>query len=333
MSRFVSRLLLVACCLASVSVRSVAAQDSAAEKIRRGTVAYSSPRGDEKVPARFRLPDHEFPYEIEATAEISQRIGKSLVRFPSPVETPVASNNTVHCEYFFPKREGKVPGVIVLHILGGDFPLARAFANYLAQHGVAALFLKMPYYGERRDPASPRRMISSEPRETAEGMTQAVLDIRQASAWLASRDEIDASQLGIFGISLGGITGALAATAEPRLNNVCLLLAGGDIGRVAWESPELAKLRRDWQAQGGTREEFLGILEQVDPVRYGQNVRGRRILLMNATHDEVIPKECTESLWKSFGEPELVWYRGGHYSVALHLLGALERTSQFFKRP
>lgn len=329
---FIIRRIVLVVTVLAMPIQSLWGQDAEAKRdLKRGSVRYVAPRGDDKVADRFRLAEHDFTYEVETTPEISERIGISFVRFPSPVTTPVDKNNTVHCEYYFPKREGKVPGVIVLHILGGDFPLARLFANSLAQHGVAALFLKMPYYGERRDPTSPRRMISSEPRETAEGMTQAVLDIRQASAWLAAQDNIDPDQLGIFGISLGGITGALAATSEPRLKNVCLLLAGGDIARVAWESPELAKLRRDWQAKGGTREEFIEILQPLDPTRYGDNVRGRRMLLMNATHDEVVPKQCTEALWNSFGQPELVWFRGGHYSVAWHLLSALDRTSRFFQ--
>jgi dienelactone hydrolase len=298
--------------------------------LKRGEVPYVVPPSDDRVAPQFQLPAHRFSYEEQPLPEVSSRIGISHVRFPSPVKASSERNNTVHCEYFYPKREGRVPGVIVLHILGGDFPLARLFANTLAQHGVAALFLKMPYYGERRDPASSRRMISKDPRETVEGMTQAVLDIRHATAWLAAREEIDAERLGIFGISLGGITGALAATAEPRLQNICLLLAGGDIGRIAWESKELADVRKGWQATGGSREEFLKLLQSIDPVRYGENVHGRRILLLNATTDEVIPKACTESLWESFGKPEIVWYTGGHYSVARHILTALDRSSRFF---
>ncbi|MFM9118457.1 MAG: alpha/beta hydrolase family protein [Planctomycetota bacterium] len=308
----------------------MAAETAAAASIRRGEVQYEVPQLEHKVAPRFQLPAHRFDYEEELLPAVSDRIGISHIRFPSPVQTAVERNNTVHCEYFYPKREGRAPGVIVLHILGGDFPLARLFANSLAQHGVAALFLKMPYYGERRDPNSSRRMISKDPQETVEGMTQAVLDIRQATAWLATRPEIDAQQLGIFGISLGGITGALAATAEPRLQNVCLLLAGGDIGRIAWESKELSDVRKGWLATGGSREEFLKRLQSIDPVRYGENVQGRRILLLNATADEVIPKACTESLWESFGKPEIVWYSGGHYSVARHLLSALDRSSRFF---
>ena len=87
-------------------------------------------------------------------------------------------------------------------------------------------------------------MISPDPRETVEGMTQAVLDIRRGAAWLGSRPEVDEGNLGVFGISLGGITGALAMTAEPRIQNACFLLAGGDVGKVAWESRELERVRR-----------------------------------------------------------------------------------------
>lgn len=316
-------------------VRAAAPASSAppAAGIERGEVTFSPlPQGEAAVPEPFRLESHAFAFERQELPEISKRIARAELRFPSPIVSPIAVNNTVHCELYEPRREGRVPAVVVLHILGGDFPLARLFANNLAVHGVAALFLKMPYYGPRRDAQSPRRMITSDPKETVEGLTQAVLDIRRATAWLASRPSIDPEKLGVFGISLGGITGALAATAEPRLNNVCLLLAGGDLGRIAWESKELAKVRESWQAKGGSRDEFLALLSAVDPVRYGANVRGRRVLMMNARDDEVVPRACTEALWESFGRPDIHWYPGGHYSVAIHLLNALQRTANFFAK-
>ncbi len=300
----------------------------------RGTVQYQPAAGESLVAERFQLAAHSFDYELRPLAVPTQNFQIAELTFPSPVKTPHEKNNTVHCEYFRPNRaageQGQIPAVIVLHILGGDFPLARLFCNALAQKGVAALFVKMPYYGPRRDPAVSRRMVSPDPRQTVEGMTQAILDIRCAAAWLASREEIDAKRLGIFGISLGGITGALAATAEPRLNNVCLLLAGGDLGKVAWESRELAKVRQQWLSGGGTRDEFMTILGQVDPVRYAKSVRGRRILLLNAKDDEVIPKVCTESLWESFGRPPIHWFSGGHYSCIWHLPESLLKVQVFF---
>ncbi len=315
----------------TLPIREILADEPAAAPVERGEVAFAAAApGEKSVPEPFRLEPHAFSFESQELPEISKRITRAEVRFPSPVQSPIAVNNTVHCELYAPRREGRVPAVVVLHILGGDFPLARLFANNLAQHGVAALFLKMPYYGPRRDPQSPRRMITPDPKETVEGLTQAVLDIRRATAWLARRPFIDPAQLGIFGISLGGITGALAATAEPRLPTVCLLLAGGDLGRLGWESKEQAKIREVWQAKGGSRDEFLAVLSAVDPVRYGSNVRGRRVLMMNARDDEVVPRVCTEALWESFGRPDIHWYPGGHYSVAVHMLDALQKTAKFF---
>jgi dienelactone hydrolase len=222
------------------------------------------------------------------------------------------------------------PATIVLHILGGDFDLSRLFCRTLAHNGVAALFVKMPYYGPRRDPQSDRRMISVDPRETVEGMSQAIKDIRRARAWLAGREEIDAERIGVFGISLGGITAALAFTAEPRLDRACLMLAGGDIAQVGWEAPELRPIREQWEQQGGTKEEFVRLWTSIDPVTYADRVAGRRVLMLNARYDEVIPRRCTDSLWQAFGEPEIHWFDAGHYTVARFMFDGLERTTRFF---
>ena len=300
------------------------------KKTETGEVTFVPLMAGKDVPARFQLKKHVFPYQRLDLGEVFPKLSMSKLTFPSPIVTPHPQNNTVHCEYYLPHREKPVPGVVVLHILGGDFELSRMFCHGLAHRGVAALLLKMPYYGPRRPPNVARRMIDKDPQLTVAGMTQAVLDIRRATAWLGSRKEIDKDRLGLFGISLGGITGALVAGVEPRLKHVCLLLAGGDIGRIAWESPEVKEIRQYWLKQGKTREDFLRAMREIDPVKYGMNVRGRRVLMLNAKEDEVIPKSCTLALWESFGKPEIVWYSGGHYSVARHLLDAIRRVTDFF---
>lgn len=319
---------LVAFFLALLGV--VVAQGADRSSMENGRVQFTPTAGEMEIAERFRLKPQAFEWQAARLHEVENNFEIWDVRFPSPVKTAEEANNTVHCEYFRSLRGGKRPAVIVLHILGGDFPLSRLFCNALAQHGVNALFLKMPYYGPRREVSSKRRMVSNDPEETVAGMTQAVLDVRFATAWLAAREEVDARQLGAFGISLGGITAALAVTAEPRLKNACLLLAGGSIAQAGWESNQARPLREQWLAQGKTREDFVEILSVVDPVNYGTAARGKRILMLNATDDEVIPKACTEALWTAFGQPEIKWYSGGHFSVAWHLLGALWRVGRFF---
>jgi pimeloyl-ACP methyl ester carboxylesterase len=304
--------------------------------VRRGKVEFVPTELEDRVPERFRLRRHMFEFVCEPVETVCTKIAIAKVTFPSPVETPHANNNTVHCEYFQPldgngQPARRRPAVIALHILGGDFELSRLFCRTLAHHGVGALFVKMPYYGPRRQLDAPARMISPDPRETVQGMTQAVLDIRRAAAWLAAQDEVDRDKLGVFGISLGGITGALAASAEPRLKNVYLMLAGGDIGQVAWESPELKPIRDRWLAAGGDRETYINTLRLVDPVVYARQFPGRRVEMLNARFDEVIPSACTISLWKSLGEPKLIWLDCGHYTAARFMFEALGRVTRFFQ--
>jgi hypothetical protein len=102
------------------------------------------------------------------------------------------------------------------------------------------------------------------------------------------------------------------------------------MAQLAWGAPELEATRQFWLDRGGTKESFFELMRAVDPVTYAANVRGRRVLMLNAASDEVIPRPCTESLWQAFGQPEIVWYDGGHYSAARHILDAMKRTQDFF---
>ncbi|MGD9645940.1 MAG: hypothetical protein AB7U73_09515, partial [Pirellulales bacterium] len=115
--------------------------------VTKGTIKYEPPADEQGIPDFFRLPAHAFDFEMKPLPSSSSKIAVSEVTFPSPMETPHPNNNTVHTEFFRPTAPGKYPGVIVLHILGGDFDLARLVARQLATNNVAALFLKLPYYG------------------------------------------------------------------------------------------------------------------------------------------------------------------------------------------
>ena len=123
--------------------------------IERGVTAFRPGPEESSVPELFRLEASRFLYEMEPVlATTNYTVAR--VRFPSPITTPDPENNVVHAEYFAPSVGGpKRPAVIVLHILGADFPLSRYMAARLADRGVAALFLKLPYYGERRPARRP----------------------------------------------------------------------------------------------------------------------------------------------------------------------------------
>ena len=69
----------------------------------------------------------------------------------------------------------------------------------------------------------------------------------------------------------------------------------------------------------------------VDPVTYAQPVPGRTILMLNATQDEVIPRPCTDALWRAFGKPEIVWWEAGHYTAARYMFEGIARSVRFFQ--
>lgn len=301
-----------------------------------GTVEFKITPDEPQVAERFRMQDHQFPY----TAKLERMSGEvrvTRVTFPSPMTTDIEENNTVHGLYFQPPGKGPFPGVVVLHILGGDFVLSQTIANALARNGVAALAIKMPYYAERRRPGNPRRLLSRNLEESIAGMTQAVLDIRRSVAWVRDRPEVDDADLGITGISLGGLMSALSAAAEPRVGKVGIQLAGGDLAQSIWDKDrkETTGFREDWLAKGGTRETFIKAVAPIEPTTYGHLLKGRKVLMLAARQDEIFPVSSTLALWKSMGEePELIWLEDtGHYTALLYIMRETERLSQFMKQP
>ena len=331
--RFVVRL------LAALLIAVVATQHARSEEARlfvevpeQSSIEFTPAENEKSVPPQFRLTSHRFDADAELLRE-SGAMRVHVVTFPSPVETAIEENNTVHAEYFQPAGKGPFPAVVVLHILGGEFPLSQTVASALARARVAALFVKMPYYGERRSAKSSRRMISRDPRETVEGMTQAVLDVRRAAAWLSSRPEVDQQRLGVTGISLGGIMSSLSAAGEPRFRKVANYLGGGQLAEHLWakDHPDAEAFRREWLAMGQTRESFIKTLDPVDPVTHGALLKDRDVLMVAAKNDEIIPPAATIALWESIEKrPELVWLDAGHITAAKFLPGEMGRLAGFF---
>lgn len=337
------RRLLILVCVFSFSLFFLAVQCRAENKPvgsvfvdipEQGQVQFETIKGEANVPTRFHLEPHTFPFSCQFK-RMSGPVRVYDVTFPSPVKTEVAENNTVHGHYYQPEGPGPFPACVCLHILGGGFELSEMSANSLARQGIAALTIKMPYYAQRRGVGeqSRRRMISFVPEHTAEGMTQAVLDVRRAAAWLASRQEVDAERMGVTGISLGGIMSALSSAAEPRFKKVAIYLGGGNLALGIWENPHPhAKLfRKHWLENGETYQTFLKIMTPVDPHTYGHLLQNRDVLMVVAKHDEILPPESALALWESIGEkPELVWLDSGHITAAMYIFGETQRLTTFF---
>jgi dienelactone hydrolase len=220
--------------------------------------------------------------------------------------------------------------VVALPLPGSDFPLSRYLAARLAERGVAALFVKLPYYGERRPAGGTQRFLSTDLERSVLAMRQGVCDVRRAAAWLASRPEVDRDRIGVTGISLGGIVAAVAAEVDPSIQSAALLLAGGRLADILWTMPEAARYRAQWIEAGRTKEDLETITAPFDPLTYAQGLIGKRVMMIAGNVDEVIPPASAHALWDAAGRPPIRWFDCGHYSAVGFLLPAVRQTVDFF---
>ncbi len=285
-----------------------------------GTFAYVPVSDQANLPERYRLAAREFTYQIKHKYDLPQSgVAVYQLTFPSPVDSPHKENNTVHAEYYRSTAPGKHPSVVVLDITGGDQSLSRGIALYLAQNKINALFVQMAYYGPRRPPGSRVRMLSTDIPRTLAAVRQTVLDVHVAGAWLASRPENDPNRVGILGTSLGSFVAAICAETEPRFSRVALLLGGGGLVDAFYDHPQAKPYTRIYELLGGTKDKVKLAIAPADPLTMADKLRGRSVIMLNASRDEIVPPSATKALWEAAGRPRIVWYDTTHYGAALYI--------------
>jgi dienelactone hydrolase len=298
----------------------------------KGKVTFKAIDDQAGVAERYRLDPTEFAYELKPKRElVVSEIDIYELTFPSPVKTKYEENNTVHADYYVPKGKGPFPGVIILDILDGSQVVSRAIATVLAANGIAGLCVQMPYYGPRRPAEGKVRLLSPDVAHTMDAIRQTVLDNRCAAAWLASRPEIDPKKLGIHGTSLGSFMAALTAAAEPRLNNVCLMLGGGGLVDAYWDHPQAKPYLAMLAAIGADKETVKRAVAPADPITYADALKKRNLLMIAASKDDVVPPSAATALWEATGKQKIVWLNSTHVGAALYLFDATELLVKHFK--
>jgi isopenicillin-N N-acyltransferase-like protein len=281
--------------------------------------------------SRFRLKRKSFDWVLTYDFATEGCFVADL-SFPSEVETRWPAANTVFAEYYRPRVSGRVPGVIVLDILQGDFVVARGVARALAENGIAALPVHMPFFGRRRPRDDPgANMFSDSIPFTRDLMTQAVLDIRSAAHWLRTREEIDPQKVGIVGVSLGAVIGGLAIGVDNSFSKSALVLGGGDIAQLVWTSPETSELKEKLRQKDYTLERLREELHPVEPLTYARRIDPSTVIMINAKNDKTVINDCTVKFWERAGQPKIVWYNTSHMGMALYMNKVIEEIIAFVR--
>lgn len=275
------------------------------------------------VPASGSYTGQAFAY-TRAFRERNHRHEVYDVRYPSPVVSPHEANNTVPAELYLPlgvTRERAFPAVVCLHIIHDNFDLERLLCTRLAQNGVAALFFKQPYYGERGG-AVGKAMLATGSNIFMGGLEQGLEDARRAVDIAQALPEVNPERIGITGISMGAVQSASVCGREPRIRKAFLTLGGCDIKKVILTAHETRRMRAFIEGLPQAEQARVwACIERLDPMQAKDALRrlgeAGNLRMVCAEQDQVIPPECGRRLAEAAGFADRVtWLKGmDHYTA------------------
>ncbi len=213
-----------------------------------------------------------------------------------------------------PKDAGEAPPVVILlHGYGGDKEDLIEAAGPLAQRGYAAASIDAQYHGERRREG--RNMYSADSNMTINAFVQTVVDVRRLIDHLETRDDVDASRIGLVGASMGALLGTIVSGVEERIDVPVLVVGGGNMSIMLAESQlsRVIEIRALLEEEGRTVEEVAVELECIDPINFVANISPRPLLMINGLKDDIVPVASNRALYAKADRPKrIVWYDTGH---------------------
>lgn len=224
-------------------------------------------------------------------------------------------NNVVHAQHWR-HDDGPHPTLCVIHgFMGSAYLLNGLFfaLPWFYRSGYDVLLYTLPFHGRRAEKYSPFSgygYFAHGMAGFAEAMAQAVHDFRSTIDYLQFTG---VDKIAVTGISLGGYTSALIATADDRLEAV--------IPNVPVVTPESAfddwfpanKLVALERRLGDiSREESAAASAYHSPLNYAPLVPRDRRLIITGLGDRLAPPEQAEMLWEHWDHCALHWFPGNH---------------------
>ena len=244
-----------------------------------------------------------------------------------PDHNTLSDDHNILIDFYDVAGDNKTPVIMCLPVLGGhNNQFANSFARYFAENGYAVVIV------HRQDQYKDLRDVE----KIEETLRQIVFDHRQVVDWIELQDELDSNNIGVFGISMGGIKGLLVSALEPRIKVSVIGLAGGNLPYILISSHEseikkrIAALMQDL---GLTQSEVLAKLQaeiQTDPLAYAPYIDARNMLLINAVFDRVIFPKAARELRRAMGKPERIYLFSGHYTAIGYIPYVKQEALEFF---
>jgi dienelactone hydrolase len=237
-------------------------------------------------------------------------------------------DNGTAMAYLLRHRGGDRPWMISVHGFGMGQPavnIAGMSARWMHEElGLNVLLPVLPLHG----PRSPTRfsgggLLQPEFSNVMHLFAQAVWDLRRTVSWIRSQSD---APIGLYGISLGGYTVALASSFIEDLACVVAGIPAVDFTSLARDNEPSAyqafgdDLQTDWAL-------VQNVMHPVSPLSFEPRLPVDRRYIYAGVADRVARPDQARSLWRHWGRPEIAWMSSGH------VLGSLKGDLKpFFRR-
>lgn len=183
------------------------------------------------------------------------------------------------------------------------------------QLGIDMVLPVLPIHGPRRiRRVSGDGFLSGELLDTVHALAQAAWDLRRIVSWVRAQG---ATQIGVYGLSLGGYSAALLASLEPGLACAIAGIPATDFARLSWKHGPQDSLRRAEEAGIGLGE-TVDLTTVVSPLVLSPQLPRERRYIFGGTADQLVPPDLVRDLWRHWDRPAMHWYPGAHCTFSLH---------------
>ncbi len=256
------------------------------------------------------------------------------IRFKSDVNTFDETNDNVYLLLKDTSKKSKA--CILVHGLGME--IGSKWDTYLkiVPETIGACYIDLPYQRHRKTKQDLMALFCDRI-STINFFKQGTFDIIKTVNILIN---IGYNEISIIGISLGSMFSIMAMALDDRIKKGVFLLAGGDHSILTWKSPAMYKTRESYKKKGITRERCLrartllsAFTESVkkgripfdiksnivclyfDPLTFAPLIDPKKVLMVNALFDMIIPRKSTIRLHNALEKPKIIWLPATHLNL------------------
>ena len=173
----------------------------------------------------------------------------------------------------------------------------------------------LPIHGPRRiRRISGDGFLSGDLLDTVHALAQTAWDLRRLVSWIRAQG---GTQIGVYGLSLGGYSAALLASFDEGLRCAIAGIPATDFARLSWKHGPADSLRRAEELGLGLNE-TIDLKRVVSPLALAPRVPPAGRYLFGGTVDQLVPPDLVRDLWRHWEHPRIEWYPGGHCTFGMH---------------